>query len=580
VNGTPAANMRMPSPTMAPGMQPPPAPASAAPRQDEDPMKQAERRLVANGHKKDGWIAIANLKALFKLSDQAELALKLLEPTTLWNVLGKSGEMQRKIAATVDKDRAVRDLVAQVDPTVADLVRRIEWKAEQQRKADKDKAVVEGRIAARMHRASGEEQQHQADSTSGNSSMPAGMIKGLPKTNLGNFDRGPPEVVNSGAGGAAVTSCTGPGSSSPDASKAVPLPPWVRPQQQPQQAADFQAPQKQNHGRRGTWSGDAGEHTMEAPLKAAPPPRPPAGIPPVPHQPRPSPVPRAPMPVEVVSSQPPLPREQGPSRIGPGILDAGHDGGQPKPELFEVLSQVNLNAFFEPLNRLGVERPADLRYVNDDDLKTMGMTVIQQRKFKELVQASCTSTSKGQCTSIQLPVPPPKLPASAGKGCADSKGDGKGAGKRDGKKDGKRDGKGEGKNYNKGDSRFEGFMDRKGEGKGKADGSIPSHGKHHRKRSYGNAFPSDADRSSSACNSGNGDAHINSRGEGKDAGKGDLRPAMPPPAPPPQWTRKNDRQEVANSQKEAPWHGGTPSARKPDENRGRSVFKMRRFLKR
>jgi len=54
--------------------------------------------------------------------------------------------------------------------------------------------------------------------------------------------------------------------------------------------------------------------------------------------------------------------------------------------LDEVLEPLNLGAFKDSLLRLGVESPADLRYVTEDDFKAMRLNVIQRRKFEELTQ--------------------------------------------------------------------------------------------------------------------------------------------------------------------------------------------------
>ncbi|CAK0843612.1 unnamed protein product [Prorocentrum cordatum] len=64
-------------------------------------------------------------------------------------------------------------------------------------------------------------------------------------------------------------------------------------------------------------------------------------------------------------------------------------------ELAALLAGVNLASFVAPLARLGVETRADLRYVTEEDLEGMSMTVIQRRKFKELADAAGGAAAAG-----------------------------------------------------------------------------------------------------------------------------------------------------------------------------------------
>merc|ERR1712008_150646 len=50
------------------------------------------------------------------------------------------------------------------------------------------------------------------------------------------------------------------------------------------------------------------------------------------------------------------------------------------------LVESKLDAFEDQLSELGVERLADLKYVTEDDLKGMGMSIIQCRKFREALK--------------------------------------------------------------------------------------------------------------------------------------------------------------------------------------------------
>ena len=66
----------------------------------------------------------------------------------------------------------------------------------------------------------------------------------------------------------------------------------------------------------------------------------------------------------------------------------GGSASQPPVELAALLATMNLASFVAPLARLGVERPSDLGYITDEDLEGMRMTVIQKRKFKEIVDGA------------------------------------------------------------------------------------------------------------------------------------------------------------------------------------------------
>lgn len=54
-------------------------------------------------------------------------------------------------------------------------------------------------------------------------------------------------------------------------------------------------------------------------------------------------------------------------------------------EVGRLLVSANLSNFEQAIKRLGVESAADLKYVTTKDLEGMKMTVIQRRKFEELV---------------------------------------------------------------------------------------------------------------------------------------------------------------------------------------------------
>eukprot|EP00419_Tripos_fusus_P043370 CAMPEP_0172795544 /NCGR_PEP_ID=MMETSP1074-20121228/210537_1 /TAXON_ID=2916 /ORGANISM="Ceratium fusus, Strain PA161109" /LENGTH=278 /DNA_ID=CAMNT_0013632631 /DNA_START=39 /DNA_END=875 /DNA_ORIENTATION=+ len=80
----------------------------------------------------------------------------------------------------------------------------------------------------------------------------------------------------------------------------------------------------------------------------------------------------------------------GQGRKRPGVAAAAQRDAEGLP-LDEALEPLNLGAFKDSLLRLGVESPADLRYVTDEDFKAMRLNIIQRRKFEELIQRySCT----------------------------------------------------------------------------------------------------------------------------------------------------------------------------------------------
>jgi len=84
-------------------------------------------------------------------------------------------------------------------------------------------------------------------------------------------------------------------------------------------------------------------------------------------------------------------------------------------DLDTFLVKCKLDAFARELRELGVERLADLKYVTEEDLKGMGMSIIQCRKFRETSQAWTGGN----------PQPPRKtdaLPSRPGKGSNKPKG--------------------------------------------------------------------------------------------------------------------------------------------------------------
>jgi len=91
-----------------------------------DPVAEAERRLTAY-RVPANIAAISKLKAELGFTDQAELALRMLAPTQLKELLAGAVDIRRKLQQTTDTaDDLVMWLVSQLDPNVKDLVRKLQ----------------------------------------------------------------------------------------------------------------------------------------------------------------------------------------------------------------------------------------------------------------------------------------------------------------------------------------------------------------------------------------------------------------------------------------------------------------------
>eukprot|EP00747_Dinoflagellata_sp_TGD_P207505 gnl/TRDRNA2_/TRDRNA2_81071_c0_seq1.p1 gnl/TRDRNA2_/TRDRNA2_81071_c0~~gnl/TRDRNA2_/TRDRNA2_81071_c0_seq1.p1 ORF type:complete len:364 (-),score=50.66 gnl/TRDRNA2_/TRDRNA2_81071_c0_seq1:70-1161(-) len=89
---------------------------------------------------------------------------------------------------------------------------------------------------------------------------------------------------------------------------------------------------------------------------------------------------------------------------------ASEGGSTVKGELIKVLAPLYMASFVSNLLALGVERPSDLQYVEDADLKAMGMSVIQCRKFREAFPASSSSSGAKAQGSLQGTIAPRVVP--------------------------------------------------------------------------------------------------------------------------------------------------------------------------
>merc|ERR1712004_781064 len=118
-------------------VQPPPQPKRAAQLENEEGAeKAAESRLLANSKKKEFWGEITSLKKDCNLSDEVELALKLLEPAKLRKLFashGGTGELRRRLVGSSERDNMVRAMVAKFAPDINELVTKLEWKQAMQK---------------------------------------------------------------------------------------------------------------------------------------------------------------------------------------------------------------------------------------------------------------------------------------------------------------------------------------------------------------------------------------------------------------------------------------------------------------
>lgn len=87
--------------------------------------------MKENGTRKFYWEEVAKLKRDFKLSENVEIGLKLLEPAKLNALLRESGDLPRMLAHAPDKDKLIRSLVLRKDAQVDHLVTQLEAKEKQ-----------------------------------------------------------------------------------------------------------------------------------------------------------------------------------------------------------------------------------------------------------------------------------------------------------------------------------------------------------------------------------------------------------------------------------------------------------------
>merc|ERR1712083_68188 len=108
-----------------PGAQ---AKAADQPTPGMDFVKEAERRLFENKQKKIGWDEVAKLKEEFALSENVELGMKLLHPTKLWQLLRSVPNPRQKLQQAIDKEQVARQMIGDLDPVAAQLVKQLEAK--------------------------------------------------------------------------------------------------------------------------------------------------------------------------------------------------------------------------------------------------------------------------------------------------------------------------------------------------------------------------------------------------------------------------------------------------------------------
>ncbi|CAK0797910.1 unnamed protein product, partial [Prorocentrum cordatum] len=294
-------------------------------------MAEAERRMAVNVQNKEGWAEIARLKSKHGLSDHVELALKLLEPARLAQLLGNN--LGWRLAEVESKDALLRQMVAASDPAVERLLLRLD--AEEQLQCSHWAPHVASAPLRAVAKARPQRRGSRSRSRAAGPRPPPGPPPSLAQAQwlTPRPPRGPP----------------------PGHMPAAPLqqrpPAMVPPAMVPQAVLD-------------------GHLTSAPPARAA----------------QASGVATA-----NGAAAPPWPRMAGPNQLVASGADApppAVGGAQPPVRLAALLAGVNLASFVAPLARLGVEGPSDLPYVTEEDLEGMGMSVIQRRKFRNLVDGA------------------------------------------------------------------------------------------------------------------------------------------------------------------------------------------------
>lgn len=301
-------------------------------------MQEAEERLLANGQEKVCWDDIALLRDKFGLSDQVELGLKLLHPVKLRLLLGTREELERQLdnAEGEEREQLIRSTIAKFDPIVERLVQRIEQKQDggldENRAADPEQATICAATGIRVppHASYGQHLSVQVPRAQPTANSPVAAARGI------NGGWLPQRCTGGGKPGAVPQAR----SRSPHRDDSV----FIR----NRSANEVSRKGDAISNSKGDWRHasksqiDAGNSLSTTSGSGAP--------------------------------------RNGRSDVRP---PTGHSGN----DLDIFLIKSKLDVFGHQLRELGVERLADLKYVTEDDLKGMGMSIIQCRKFREASQS-------------------------------------------------------------------------------------------------------------------------------------------------------------------------------------------------
>lgn len=383
--------------------------------------------LEASGRKKECWEEIEDMKAKFSLSESVELGLKILSPEHVRKLLGSS--IQWRLAEVADKDKLVRSIIAKFDPKVDELVHKLE---------DKESDISPGSRSRQPPHSP------QMQSIDGVNSIPLGSRRHRSRSR-GYRDRGAdkddwgrggqqnysqqPDKPQQQRGWANDTSQQQKGQAAQEQQRS-----WSNGASQQQRGQSAQASVTASMAQQSAVPSGPGFASsalvpkagiaVAAPAAAAAATAVARGVPQM-STPLRGPNPGLRAPASALNAlRPAVATQMSTARAGPvvpglapprpassqaGILAARRPAGaagscfaqvparpaaaQPQPaaatgknlELMRALGAANLSAFLAPLAQLGVELLADLAYVTDADLKAMHMTIIQQRKFRELM---------------------------------------------------------------------------------------------------------------------------------------------------------------------------------------------------
>lgn len=374
----------------------------------QDLMQEVGKMLEANGRKKEGWEEIEEMKAKFKLSESVELGLKILSNEHLKKLLGSS--IQWRLAEVADKDKLVRSIIAKFDSHVDGLIQRLEDKDKEMG----DKGSNGGRDARHRSREEGggdrKASQWDRRNDPGGSKDDRGL--GGPQGHsqqqgaVQNGQLG--QQAQKGATPAALTGLAAlqqqkgfpQGQLGRPGAMNVPMLGGPRPfglaalqQSMLAKAGAATSPALAAAAARGGLPANhmlgQPHHNLHAPANALNTLRPLGGpqvlagrsslIPPTAcAAPRVGPC-----------GQPMM--GQRPAVAGlagggaPSLAQATPTKPRGRPGASQALQAAGLSSFLGSLAQLGVERLEDFAYVTEADLKAMNMTIIQQRKFRELM---------------------------------------------------------------------------------------------------------------------------------------------------------------------------------------------------